>query len=116
MPSSRRTRSNVSNVTSTQALKRQRIAGSTSEIKTHPNSSIETHRPNDDDVQYSSNEEGEEEGSQEMDGEDDHENDEAKYICPFSRPRQGVKYLCDEFGDKGRKTKAAVHSYFYHGH
>lgn len=34
---------------------------------------------------------------------------EGKYVCPFSRQRPGARHLCEDFGDKGRKTKAAVH-------
>jgi hypothetical protein len=30
------------------------------------------------------------------------------FRCPFSVSRQGVQHLCEEFGDNGRKTKAAV--------
>jgi len=30
------------------------------------------------------------------------------FRCPFSISCQGVQHLCEEFGDNGRKTKAAV--------
>ncbi len=32
------------------------------------------------------------------------------FRCPFSVPRKGVRYLCEGFGDNGRKTKASVGS------
>ena len=32
------------------------------------------------------------------------------FRCPFSVPRQGVQYLCEAFGDNGRKTKGSIGS------
>ena len=62
---------------------------------------------------------GQEEDEGEDTGEDDHCEDGQReqeaivfqqgiFQCPFSVPREGIIYLCEEFGETGRKTKGAV--------
>jgi hypothetical protein len=118
-----------SSIKSTRSSKRQKTANSTPDMERQSSPSAEAHPSDGENARHPGRDEGEEqleemdeggenarhpgrdegeEQLEEMDEGGDNENSEAKHICPFSRSRPGVRYLCDEFGDKGRKTKAAV--------